>query len=221
MINYIVAVYGGKRRAYQQTPINTFISKQIEFLSKTPKFISGFTFVINKSSNDDEIISIINNFINESSLKGDLIIRDNKNASYGGWEEAILKTYKDFDYSFLIEDDYLPVDENFIDYFLNKDIENTSFVASLMRNNHASISNGLLNNKVVDLTIEKHGKLFELGDDNGKKTIYLLADQTKFLELIPGTIRDITNEASTIFNNVGKMIVYNDPKLPIIIKPIV
>jgi hypothetical protein len=47
-----------------------------------------------------------------------------------------------------------------------------------------------------------------------------MADQTCFLEFIPGKVRDITDIASTVFNNVGKMITYTNPNLPIIIKPI-
>lgn len=219
-INYVVTVYGGQRRSYPKTPVKLFVNKHIEFLLTKPKNFGGFTFVINKSDNDIEIINMINDFINISPLNGELIVRDNYNASYGAWEEAILNSYKNYTHSFLIEDDYLPVNETFIDYFLSKDIDNTSFIASLMRNNHASISNGLLNHNVIEPTVNKHGRLFKLQLDNKQKTIYLLADQTSYLDLIDGEIRDITNEASTIFNEVGKMITYTNPNLPIIIKPI-
>jgi hypothetical protein len=39
-VNYIVAIYGGNRRAYGEfSPIDIFIERQIEFLSKNPKYI--------------------------------------------------------------------------------------------------------------------------------------------------------------------------------------
>ena len=220
-INYVVAVYGGERRTYSDTPVNLFVSKHIEFLTTKPKKFGGFTFVINKSNNDFEIIDMINEFISKSPLNGKLIVRDNYNASYGAWEEVILNTYKNYTHSFLIEDDYLPVNETFIDYFLEKDIENTSFVSSFEHRGFPSISNGLLNHKVVNPTIKKHKHLFKLEQDKKIKSVYLMVDQKCFLELISGKVRDITDIASTVFNNVGKMIIYTNPNLPIIIKPII
>lgn len=219
-INYMVAVYGGSRRTYKKTPVKLFIEKHIEFLLTKPKFFDGFTFIINDSGNDKEIISMINDLIGKSELKGKLIVRDNFNASYGAWQHGIMETYKDYTHTFLIEDDYLPTNQDFIDFFLRKDIENTRFIASYLNNSHASISNGLLNNKVVEPTVEKYGNLFNLQTDDKSTTIYLMADQTSFLDFISGEIRDITDEAATIFNNVGRLIVYTNPNLPIIIKPI-
>ena len=91
MVNYIVAVYTGKRRGYLgHLPINEFLEKHFNFLEKKPNHISGFTFIINKSENDEECIKNINNFIEKSNLTGKLIVRENLHGSYGAWERGVL-----------------------------------------------------------------------------------------------------------------------------------
>jgi hypothetical protein len=58
-VNYIVAIYGGARRAYGDfSPIEVFLERQIEFLLKNPKYIEYVTFVFNKSDNPQEERSI-------------------------------------------------------------------------------------------------------------------------------------------------------------------
>ena len=78
MVNYIVSLYCGKRRAKIKTNFKMLLDKHIEFLSSNPDDIDGFTFVINKShiEYDQYCIDTINEFIKKSTLKGNLFTRE-------------------------------------------------------------------------------------------------------------------------------------------------
>ena len=227
MVNYIIAVYCGERRFQSNIGIR-LVERQIEYLMSNPKNVSGFTFVVNDCGNDSAVLKLIEDFIKTSSLKGCVIHRENENGSYGAWQRGIMETYKDFKYSFLIEDDYIPVVDNFTDYFIQKDSPDVRYVASLSRPNagypmHASISNGLLNNGKIDDVITKHKKLFCLVDMKRAPLTYsnLERDQVSFLNNIPGDYTDITDISCTIFlDHRLEFIVYNDARLPLILEPI-
>ena len=155
-VNYIVAFYGGKRRHYgDKTPIDKFINSHINYLSSYPKHITDFTFVFSESDNKNEknSIKICEDFIKNSQLNGNIIIRENKAGSYGSWNDAIIKYYKNTTYSFLIEDDYIPCRLDFLEFFLKKDSTDVSFVASYYTNNHAAIANGLISTKKIEETL--------------------------------------------------------------------
>ena len=220
MVNYIVAVYAGKRRGYGEIlPINKFLEKHFKFLEKKPNHISGFTFIINKSENDEEYIKTINNFISKSNLTGKVIVRENLHGSYGAWEKGILETHTDYLYSFLIEDDYIPSRVDFLDFFISK-IKTNCYVSSFWNNNHASISNGLLDNHIVKSTVNKHGKLFQLQKD--KKYGSFLTCQLTFLNLLDCEFTDITDVGHTIYREPSKnKLHYVNVDLPLLIEPII
>lgn len=222
MVNYIVALYCGVRRTGGKTQFKKFLNEHIKYLSNEPENISGFTFVINESDIEDDkyCIDTINEFIEKSNLKGNLFVRKNTYGSYGAWEKGIIETYKDYDYSFLIEDDYIPNLKNTISFFLQK-IENHSFVASYWNNDHASISNGVLDNAVVKPTIDKHNRLFQLQTDN--KYGRFLSCQLTFLNLIDCKFTDITDIGHTEFQRafeIDNPRTYINNKLPLLIKSI-
>ena len=89
------------------------------------------------------------------------IVRANKDMSYGAWEEALNQVSKQYDYSLLLEDDYIcPVDDyekKFLDYFDEPDV---FYVATEMYKediekregtpSHPSMSCGMINNKIYN-----------------------------------------------------------------------
>jgi len=228
MVNYIVALYCGIRRTGGKTQFKKFLNEHIKYLSKEPENISGFTFVINESDIEDDkyCIDTINEFIEKSNLKGNLFVRKNTYGSYGAWEKGIIETYKDYDYSFLIEDDYIPNLKNTISFFLQK-IENHSFVASYWVNNHASISNGLFKNSLVFPTLKKHDRLFDLNVDSTIAGTYNYAKfgkcQLTFLNFLENKFTDITDVGYTEFQRafeINNPRIYTNNKLPLLIKSI-
>jgi hypothetical protein len=222
MVNYIVSIYCGRRRVGTQTNFKMLLDKHIEFLSSNPDDIDGFTFVINKTNieYDQYCIDTINKFIEKSSLKGNLFTRENVGGSYGAWEKGIMETYNEYDYSFLIEDDYIPNLKNTVSYFLQK-IKNHSFVASYWDNNHASVSNGLFKNSLVLPTLEKHNRLFDLKTPN-KSSESFTDYQINFLNFVESKFTDITDIGYTEFKRwkAVKYVIFTNDKLPLLIKPI-
>jgi hypothetical protein len=222
-VNYIVAVYGGKRRAYSNfAPIELFIDTHISFLDKKPKYISSITFVFNKSDNpkEGELINKCEEYIQLSGYGGCVIVRDNICGSYGAWNDALIESHSKSTHSFLIEDDYIPADINFIEYFLKKDKPNVSFVASYFHDSHASISNGLINNTRVLETLNNKGSLFRLiGDNEYGGGLY--HTQYQYLRDIEGEITDITDIGYTVFYTPEKNINYTNDSLTKLIEPII
>jgi hypothetical protein len=220
-INYVVAFYTGKRRSYPNgVPALTYLKEHIDYLT-TAKNITGCTFIINKGNSvmDNQLVSEINDFKKVSKLPVKLIVRENIYGSYGAWEQAITETYKDYTHSFLIEDDYIPNIDDIITPFLNKmNSEDANYTASYFNNGHASISNGLLNNSIVENTINKHGRLFQLQKD--KCYAGFGSCQVTFLKLIEPKFNDITDRYNTIFLEVRRDLVYGNKNGITLIKPI-
>ena len=221
-VNYIVAIYGGARRAYGDfSPIEVFLEHQIQFLLKNPKYIEYVTFVFNKSDNPREEGSIkkCNDFLANSIYKGKVIVRENKDASYGAWNDSLIETHQSTTHSFLIEDDYIPSRLDFLDFFLSKDSPEISFVASYFYNNHASISNGLIDNEKVKKKLSEDNSLFLLSGNNSYSGFF--RNQEFFLTPIEGVITDITDIGYTLFFDSDKSnIAFTNDSLPKLIEPI-
>lgn len=224
--NYIVALYGGKRRMLNSnySPLKDYINRHCDFIKTNPKGIDQITFVFNKSDNpnEEEIIDYTKNL--SLNLPHKVIVRENINFSYGAWGEGLKQTAKDFDYSFLIEDDYIPVKNDLLDYFKSEIKDNSIFVASLFskaNGPHASISNGLIINKhinlenPIDLPLNKKTQ-GNYPDSVRNQILFLKQYQDKGL-----IINDITKVAYTIYKNYHRFINYpKQPKgNPLLIQP--
>lgn len=216
-VNYVVALYGGKRRHYHLTPILDFAKKQVEFLKQKPKHITQVSFVFNESDNpeDQAAIEYLSNI--NLPIPHSIRIRENTGFSYGAWNAVINSTKNDFDYTFLIEDDYIPTKTDFIDYFLSKIKDDTIYVCCLYRSDHAALASGLF--------INKHAftPAFKLIDNNSY-SYGAYENQIHFLRLYQNEgfkIEDITDIAHTEFLNVTRQsILYGDQSKPFIMGPI-
>lgn len=222
-VNYIVAIYGGKRRHYgNETPINKFIDEHINFLNSNPPFITNFTFVFNKSDNQNEknCIKICEDFVKNSHLNGKTIIRENIAGSYGAWNDIIINYQENITHSFLIEDDYIPCRLDFLDFFLKKDGNDVAYVASYFDSIPvAAIANGLISTEKVKETFSRHNTVFQIIDDNSYGT-GLYQNQICFLNAIDGKRVDITDIGHTSFFDGEKVVSYIDETTPKLIKPI-
>jgi hypothetical protein len=95
-----------------------------------------------------------------------LLYIKNGGGSYTAWGKAIQEVLKeDFDYHFLIEDDYVPVADYFYKPFVERCGPNTAYVCQYWLDNHASVSNGLFSDKVAK-DLKKHfGAVFDCIND--------------------------------------------------------
>lgn len=153
-----------------------FAEKHIEFLSSYPNNdLEKIIFLVNQRPEDDvnEIQSFFDLKAKELKEKFDftLTFRENKNISYGAWNDAIctdLQTTGKSEYYFCLEDDYIPSKNNFIYPFIEKCNEKTPYVCcKAVYDNHsvgayASVSNGLFLKSACENVYKKNQSVFSL-----------------------------------------------------------
>jgi hypothetical protein len=150
MIAYVVACYMGPRRIINTDYIKdstTFIKQhctQLETLKTS--LINKIIFVVNSDDPDKLSTSYLNSIVPPviNNIETVLIKRHNTGLSYGAWNHAAYLV--DSEYCFFIEDDYIPVIDNFDQIFMNKFTGNIGYVCSLAWANRtvAAITNGLI-----------------------------------------------------------------------------
>lgn len=167
-IHYVICCYLGPRRNKQISDPFCHVKQHIKFLNKN-KF-DKCTLVCNQSIThlDNQLPKIIKS----CQTPFELIYRENTGGSYAAWEQAVIKNLNQFDYHFLIEDDYIPVSPYFLQPFLQTFTENIAYVCQLFQatenvangKKHPAISNGLLSDQASQNVYKQYGKLFNLLD---------------------------------------------------------
>lgn len=227
-VNYIVSNYLGARRFSPKLNQDAlfYIKEHCKFINENKiDAISKVTIVLNKSENierDNQFISYVNDL--KLNVPHELVVRENSGFSYGAWQDAVEKN-RDFDYSFLTEDDYVPSSNKIIESFLKPMNKDTAYVCCLYDKGHCAISIGLLNMSIVN---SEH----RLNSDmvlNAEKTlssnyVYGIHNQRLFLknfEELGYKISDLSKTNRWFFvNHVGNIVQYGNMEGEIIIKPI-
>ena len=240
-VNYVAAFYIGPNRTfpyYQQAFKEDqlcFIRKHIEF-SEYAENIDRFSFVINDDISEElkkEIIQLTR------GRNIELLFRVNNGYSYGAWNDVVKRNLNDFDYFFLIEDDYLPNFTNFSLPFIQRFKEGTAYVCSLMveisneinelvpkdlgKFKHPSISNGMLSTAAAKKVLEKYNVIFRLQAGNTKEIGYW--NQTYYLKNFTDLgfdVTDTTDEFCSPYLNTssGEIKIYGNPEHPPLLFPI-
>jgi hypothetical protein len=240
-VNYIAAFYIGGNRTfpyYQQAFKNDplcFVRKHIEF-SEYAENIDRFSFVINDDISEELKEEII---LLTRGKNIEVLFRINNGYSYGAWNDVVRKNLSEFDYFFLIEDDYLPSFTNFVSPFIQRFNANTSYVCSLMveisneinemvpkdlgKFKHPSISNGMLSGMAASKILEKYNTIFRLQKGSTKEIGYW--NQIYFLKNFTDTgydVTDTTDEFSSPYLNTssGELKVYGNSNNPPLLIPI-
>ena len=84
------------------------------------------------------------------------MVRENLDHSYGAWDFALKEFVGEYDYSILMEDDYIPVSENYDKKFLELfDEDNIFYICQFYTNQiigkwHCAIANGMIKNKIFE-----------------------------------------------------------------------
>lgn len=233
--NYIVAVYFGNRRSKMysrevQSDSFIFVKEHFKFIANNLESITGLSkvyFVCNlddKEKQLSEVESWFEETIASYGLEGivNVIYRENKNFSYGAWNEALIQSIQsdtESDYAFLIEDDYVPCTAEFHLPFISKIEEDIKygFVACLAKRHsskvykqklHAAISNGLIRYSSVRQAYETHNSPLSLKGPKKPKGAYGIGEylQVHFLSHITEnfTMTDISAEYSIPFYDIKK-----------------
>ena len=185
-----------------------FVKEQIKALESIEHGIDTAIFVFNTDDGESglsllgEAVNLINKI---KKVKTKVLFRPNIDFSYGAWNDALKVYAKDFDYSFLIEDDYIPVTDNFekkfIEYIENDDTNKTFYVCQFLWgsgtvdptgnpkhpsiiDSHCGVSNGvILNSSYIELGP------FRL--DGARKDDYNKAQHNQVRFLIPFTDKNL------------------------------
>lgn len=188
---YIVPFYFGERMVTQRVQSYTeclsknkfyFAEKQIEFLNSCQnKDLKKVIFLVNQRLEDDvdEIGSFFRENTKEISKKFNfsLIFRENKNVSYGAWNDAICSDIilndEEIYYYFCLEDDYIPSKDDFVYPFIERCNEKTAYVCcKAVYDEHphvseyASVSNGLFLKSACKKVYEENKIVFSLTNKN-------------------------------------------------------
>lgn len=190
MINYVVALYFGKRRntlvqgCMDQDPYYLLKHHILCFHKYKMDDVHKVTFVVNPSENkeiDENAVNVLNEYKELCSNKNVafeiLYNDDNKHISYGAWNYAVVKGISDplTKHFFLLEDDYAPCSDNFYDLYLRKSSPNIAYVCQMWQpsktrvktpdlkvSGRVAITNGLLNADASRKVYEKNKTCLEL-----------------------------------------------------------
>jgi hypothetical protein len=177
-VHYIVCFYFGNRKSAKFNNIIEndqlfFLKKQLEYLETCGPEIKESTFIVN-----GDFLETVSDYVTKNepkNVKLNLKFRENTGFSYGAWNDVITNSIldgKEFDYHFMLEDDYLPNKPDFYKPFVEKSVGQTAFVCCLLfpkegDNRHPSISNSLVRNDACKLILEKHSSVFNVNGAAG------------------------------------------------------
>lgn len=240
-INYIVVMYIGKRgvtvegelgylqyeEKFKTDPL-FFAKKHRDFLSKCENSkITKASFVFNDDISED-IKRMAIEEIKLSNMDYEVIFRKNNGYSYGAWNDVILKNINDYDYFFMIEDDTIPLETNFYEYFVECCTLETPIVATYVNPNppvHAASSNSIVRADVCREILNKTGKLFFVNNSNALPDAW--DTQTYFFKYFTENgykMRDILDKYSTphaLNCRINQVVVFGNPNFPHNIVPII
>lgn len=228
-IDYIVGFYFGKRRYWRhyseenyQERKYIFLQKQVEFIKNNSHLFNNILFVVNEDI-EGEDREIVKETINGTRIQ--VLYRPNIDYSYGSWQyglNSLIQLHKESKYAFLVEDDYLPTDDKFLEPFLDKMDDRTIYVCQLYRANHPAISNGLFNTKLAKT--KYNGRVyFQLGE--GKDYGRCINNQKQFLDNYDMFKKDHIDDTCTspfleVYPEFIKMVTFGKPNSYIPLEPI-
>lgn len=236
MTNYIISCYFGKRRSelYNNYTINDrfcVVKKHLEILNELNLQDLIVSLSINKENDDVDDKSLISN-IDISfypNLKfNSILVRENKDYSYGAWNAYLIKsiTHKEqYENVFIIEDDYVPVDKDFINIFKCKINHVNKFICQQVFNDnpqrHCAISNGLLDYDTAKDIYKKTGTVFCLhgATDYGNAEMNQV-NFTKYLQDAGYDFSDVSDITHNLFLSINDIRHYGNFNEKTIIKPI-
>jgi len=242
-VNYIVANYIGPLRSYKhyqdlfsKDPLY-FFKKHLDFI-RTVHDPDNFraTFVFNDDI-EDTLKTLLQSYIPD---RFEIVFRKNSGFSYGIWNDIILKNLNNYDYFFLIEDDYIPTRSDFILPFKQRCVSKNVFVCGLVEKasperfpghvppnekefKFPSISNGLLSAKACREVFNKHGTIFKINSNSDYWSAY--TNQIYFCKYFTDmgyNIVDTLDEYESPYNNANSkdLVVYGQGKYPPLLTPI-
>lgn len=182
-INYMIATHFGDRNGITgphfsgipsdhsfKTNRLYFIEQHFNALTTLKNHVDQITLIINKSSMDGILEEPLNKLIaSYPQLNIKILRRDNNSFSYGAWDYGFTQ-FRDFDYYITLEDDYIPVIDNFDDKMIEmlESYDHCGFICQYFGNYpspHATLSNGFCKGDAIRDILTKNLQLQYPTDD--------------------------------------------------------
>ena len=176
-----------------------YFHKQLEYIEKYKDLLHKFYFVVT-FQNDFHKNLLENELKKYETNKIKFLFKENLGGSYTSWKFGLKNDNGESDLIFLLEDDYVIYDRKSIETIVSDfDKEpNLFYYCGLWRENHAAISNGIINNKLFS-----ESKLdFDTVDKISRNDLF--NNQLNFLEpfrIESYHIKDYTDKYSSVFSN--------------------
>lgn len=236
-INYVSVFYIGPNRDYAsyqekfKTDPMFFARTHVDFLNQcNNNNIKKATFVFNDDITDELKMLAVETVCQIKTMDTEVIFRKNTGFSYGAWNDVIKKNLNDFDYFFLIEDDYIPTETDFYQHFVARCTSEYPYVSTFVDEYEpgkfcASCSNAIIRADACRAIYEKYNEIFVVQDSIRLQDAWWT--QMNFLNLFTENgygMRDILDKYSTHHNtncHTNQITVFGNPKLPPCLIPII
>ena len=218
-VNYIIACFLGERRLKSVSDPKMFIRRHLDFLrDNNIDGIGRVTVVLNTDSSEEiETMREILRDYRPYYVDLRLITRENMGFSYSGWALAInqsVENEEDFTHYMLVEDDYAPGREDFLEVFASKMTEGIGYVAQKLSYyvmdelfntpKHPAIACGLMSAEAARKAHDKYGSAI-LTIATSRYDYFSLMLQVHFVDFIKGVgydISDCADISSIIFLHI-------------------
>lgn len=224
LTNYIIATWSGSRRGPIVNPIS-FLDSHIKALKTYRHQLSQITIAVPDNPQEpqefrDFLMDLPSRL---GTAKVEILRRPNLGQSYGSYCDTYLKYRQSFKYYIFIEDDYLPVQDDF-DLILIRQLElqeNCGFLASLVYDwqgrPHAAVSNGIAKSQTLENICQKF-KCLPHGEAIGVD--YTPSSQVKFswAFLDVGTSLGQLSNFQVPYNHLGELRIFQgDHSKPLLV----
>lgn len=172
-INYVIAGWSGARACGQDPNLGKrYIVRHIEQLNRLKHNLAQVTICNPHNPHNEQYDKYVNALkeleLENKGCKIEILDRPNSMVAYGSWSDAYAKYRQEFDYYILMEDDYLPVKDNFdtilVDLlnekkagYLGAFLSTTSCVPDGRK--HMGITNGIASKEALEAVFLKFGCL--------------------------------------------------------------
>jgi hypothetical protein len=159
-----------------------------------------------------------------------LTVRPNVGYSFAAWDEGVRLDVGKFDYHFLIEDDYMPLQPDFYMPFVDimQTNVNAGYVSQLRGGNsvtgYPSMPSGLLSDIVAQDVIAKYGKLSNLHPDGTtyKQAEWNFLHWADYIRALGYRFYDVADRFSLpYYDTGGKIVDYGQSDLEPVLVPVI
>lgn len=170
-VNYVIAGWSGSRACGQDANLGKrYIIRHINQLNNIRHNLTQITICnpANPLTQEHNHYLEILKELKCNGCKIEILDRKNEMVAYGSWSDAYAKYRKTFDYYILMEDDYVPVKDNFDSILINMlNDKKAGYLGAFLSTTscvpdgrkHMGVTNGIASSEAMEAVFLKFGSL--------------------------------------------------------------